>query len=55
MFSQGKDACDLKAFTNPDMPDGNMHDGNEDVLVNDGAVALVDCYFKPELLCKWSC
>lgn len=55
VFFQGKDGCDLKASTNHGMLDGNTHDGNEDVLVNDGALAVVDCYCKPELLCKWRC
>lgn len=55
MLFQGKDACDLKASTNHGMPDGSMPDGKEDILVNDGTVAVVNCYCKHELLCKWNC
>lgn len=37
------------------MPDGSMRDGNEDVLINDGAVAVVNCFRKHEFFCKRNC
>lgn len=55
MFFQGKDVCDIIAYTNHGMPDGRMCDGNEDVLINDGAVAVINCSCKHEFLCKWNC
>lgn len=50
IFFQRKDACDLTASTNHGMPDGN-----EDKLINDGAVAVVNCCCKHEFSCKWNC
>lgn len=45
IFFQRKDACDLTASTNHGMPDGN-----EDKLINDGAVAVVNCCCKRVLM-----
>lgn len=50
-----KNAFDLTASTNHGVPDGSVRDGNEDILINDGAVADVNCCCKHEFLCKWNC
>lgn len=55
MFFQRKDDRDLTASTNHGKPDGRMHDRNEDMIINDGAVAVVSCCCKHAFLCKQNC